>query len=438
MGSYVDPVRLVTTDRVWSNPAWGSFDNVGISFYSIFPMVSLSGWNEVMYDLMNIVGVEQQPRLNATPANALFPVIFILVGAWFSSNLFTGAVVDIFSRIESQERSGGVLMTDEQRQWVQLQRQLLNQKPQTLYTIPSNPFREYCYRFAINSYFTYFMATIIIVNTVVLCMDYYGSSPAWSLALSLANAVFMGIFAFEMVVKLIALGPPQYFRDGWCLLDAVIVLGSLADVFMTFLLHGIVSASIIRVLRVLRLLKLIKWSKRLRIIIVSISLSVPAVVNVFALWFIVVYVYAVIGVAVFGTAQYGLDLYPPATFENWGQAFFVLIKVLTGDGWEPIMFELYNPPNNYQGAAAYFFSFLVLSAMMLLQMIVGVMLMTFRDVFLVPEGSLSAESMESFAQAWSKCDLANTGFIAYVGLLLLLHLLTSLSAFTCCPRFWVT
>jgi hypothetical protein len=72
---------------------------------------------------------------------------------------------------------------------------------------------------------------------------------------------------------MIALGPPQYFRDGWCILDFVIVVGSLADVFMTFLLSGVVSASIIRVLRVFRLLKLIKWSKRYGIFHFSSSLT---------------------------------------------------------------------------------------------------------------------------------------------------------------------
>ncbi len=411
VGTYVNPVTGLSTARVWSNPVWGNFDNVGMALYSIFPMIGVSGWNDKMYALQDAVGVEQQPRRDATPANALYCVFFILVGTWFNSNLFTGAIVDTFQRIESQESSGGLLMTDEQRQWVSLQKQLLNQKPKTLYTIPTHPLREYCFRFAINSYFTYFMASIIIVNIVVLCMDYGGAPDAWQLSLSLANAVFMGIFAFEMVVKLIALGPPQYFRDGWCILDAVIVLGSLADVFMTFLLSGVVSASIIRVLRVFRLLKLVKWSKRLRTVIVSISLAVPAVVNVFCLFFIVVYIYAVIGVAVFGTATYGMALYPPMTFENWGQAVFVLLTVLTGDGWESVMYDLYNPPNNYVGAPAYFFSFLVLSAMILLQMIVGVMLKTFRDVFLVPEGALSADSMESFAQAWSKCDPTNSGYI---------------------------
>ncbi len=57
---------------------------------------------------------------------------------------------------------------------------------------------------------------------------------------------------------------------------------------------------------------------------------------------------------------------------------FVLLRVLTGEGWEGIMFDLYNAPNSLLGVGAYFFTFLVFSAMMLLQMIVGIMLSTFQ------------------------------------------------------------
>ncbi len=135
----------------------------------------------------------------------------------------------------------------------------------------------------------------------------------------------------------------------------------------------------------------------------------------------------------------GANLVTPATFENWGQAVFVLLRVLTGEAWESVMYDLYNAPNNLQGAPAYFFSFQVFTAMLLLQMVVGIMLNSFQvrkaahalfyatadgcartqDMFLVPEGSLSASSMETFAQAWSKRDPYNTGYVP-------LHLLPSL------------
>ncbi len=175
-------------------------------------------------------------------------------------------------------------------------------KPQTNYRVPTAPFREYCYRFVISRECTFFIAAIVVVNIVVLCMEYYGSSPEYQLGLDICNTVFMGIFLVELVLKLIALGPSAYFRDGWCVLDFIIVAGSLADVFLTFLTSGIVSASIVRILRVFRLLKLVKWSKRLRVLIVSLSLAVPSVLNVLCIFFIVLYIYAVIGVSVFGTA----------------------------------------------------------------------------------------------------------------------------------------
>ena len=88
-----------------------------------------------MYQTMDIVGIGFQPRREFSPELGLYFVIFIIVAAWFNSNLFTGALLSTFKKLELEHKSGGLLMTDEQRQWVQLQRQMINTQPSTTYQV---------------------------------------------------------------------------------------------------------------------------------------------------------------------------------------------------------------------------------------------------------------------------------------------------------------
>jgi voltage-dependent calcium channel L type alpha-1D len=48
------------------------------------------------------------------------------------------------------------------------------------------------------------------------------------------NAIFIGIFTMELVLKWIAMSPRLYFRDGYNWFDFVVVVSSIADVAVTF------------------------------------------------------------------------------------------------------------------------------------------------------------------------------------------------------------
>ena len=421
VGLFTDPDGNVIP-RIWTERVWGSFNNIGMALYSLFPIIGISGWNDQMYATMDITGINLQPQRESAPAYAVYFVIFIIIGSWFTANLFTGAIVNTFKSLSRKFKSGGILVTDEQRQQIQLQKLMIKSAPKTTYKVPVNPFREYCYRFVINKYFTYFMVFVIFANIITMAMIYEGMSDEYEFGLNVANAIFMGIFVVEMVLKLVALGPKRYFTEFWNILDFIIVLASLADVFLTFLVAtDVFSASVFRAFRVFTILKLVKWSQKLRIMMNSITISVPPVINVFLLWCIFIFIYAVIGVAVFGNAVQGGELTPPATFDNFGTAVYVLFRVVTSEAWEAIMYDLYNPPNNYLGSPAYFFSFMVLSEMMLLQIILGIMLESFQDQFLVKKGSLSNDSVEQFISAWSNFDPSGTQFIALFDLPKLLY-----------------
>jgi hypothetical protein len=77
--------------RAWDNPAPStkfSFDNFPASMLILFEIVSLEGWIDVMSFAMSITGKGQQPRTNASQANAIFFVIYNLLGGVVILTLF--------------------------------------------------------------------------------------------------------------------------------------------------------------------------------------------------------------------------------------------------------------------------------------------------------------------------------------------------------------
>ena len=59
------------------------FDDFGSSLAILFEIVSQEGWINVMTSAMAIVGLDENPRMDASPGNAFFFVTFNLLGAVF-------------------------------------------------------------------------------------------------------------------------------------------------------------------------------------------------------------------------------------------------------------------------------------------------------------------------------------------------------------------
>ena len=77
--------------------------------------------------------------------------------------------------------------------------------------------------------FDLFIMLMIILNTVVLCMDFYGSAQVYKDVIDNFNLVFVVIFTIEAALKLLGLGPRYYFHVNWNKFDFSIVILSLVS-----------------------------------------------------------------------------------------------------------------------------------------------------------------------------------------------------------------
>ena len=87
-----------------------------------------------------------------------------------------------------------------------------------------------------------FINLVIVINTVLLALDHDPMDESFEIVLEKMNLVLTIVFIFEMIIKLIGMGLPAYFKDPANILDFVIVVLSIGDIGM-FLYFNIMTSA---------------------------------------------------------------------------------------------------------------------------------------------------------------------------------------------------
>jgi hypothetical protein len=150
-----------------------------------------------------------------------------------------------------------------------------------------------------NSWFDYFILICILLNTVIMAINWYGCPPNLLNALEYTNYFFTIAFTIEALIKMIAFSIRGYFALGWNIFDFLIVLISyvtLAIGFVTAKDIGPKQATIARAFRIGRIFRLITKAKFLRVIFNTIIFTIPSLANVGALMMLLLFIFSILGV----------------------------------------------------------------------------------------------------------------------------------------------
>ena len=63
---------------------------------------TFEGWIEVMRDGVDTTTIDSQPYDEANFAGYVFFIVFIVVGSFFTLNLFIGVIIDNFNRLKKK------------------------------------------------------------------------------------------------------------------------------------------------------------------------------------------------------------------------------------------------------------------------------------------------------------------------------------------------
>ncbi|XP_059709013.1 sodium channel protein type 2 subunit alpha-like isoform X3 [Haemorhous mexicanus] len=181
----------------------------------------------------------------------------------------------------------------------------------------------------------------IVLNTLFMAMEHYPMTEHFSTVLSVGNLVFTGIFAAEMVLKIIAMHPFNYFQVGWNIFDSFIVTLSLVELFLS----NVDGLSVLRSFRLLRVFKLAKSWPTLNMLIKIIGNSVGALGNLTLVLAIIVFIFAVVGMQLFGKSykecvcKISRDcVLPRWHMHDFFHSFLIVFRVLCGE-WIETMWD---------------------------------------------------------------------------------------------------
>ncbi|MBN3306219.1 SCN2A protein, partial [Amia calva] len=181
----------------------------------------------------------------------------------------------------------------------------------------------------------------IVLNTLFMAMEHYPMTDQFSHVLSVGNLVFTGIFTAEMIFKIIAMDPYYYFQEGWNIFDGFIVSLSLMELGLA----NVEGLSVLRSFRLLRVFKLAKSWPTLNMLIKIIGNSVGALGNLTLVLAIIVFIFAVVGMQLFGKSyrdcvckiDENCEL-PRWHMFDFFHSFLIVFRVLCGE-WIETMWD---------------------------------------------------------------------------------------------------
>uniref|UniRef100_A0A8C5EBY4 Voltage-dependent T-type calcium channel subunit alpha-1I-like n=1 Tax=Gouania willdenowi TaxID=441366 RepID=A0A8C5EBY4_GOUWI len=400
-------VKNVTnkSDCLQANYKWVhhkyNFDNLGQALMSLFVLASKDGWVNIMYHGLDAVGVDQQPITNNNPWMLLYFISFLLIVSFFVLNMFVGVVVENFHKCRQHQEVEEAKRREEKRQRrMEKKRRSKNDEAQKLpYFSSYSHVRLMIHTLCTNHYLDLIITFIICINVITMSLEHYNQPHSLDLALKYCNYFFTSTFVVESILKLIAFGFRRFFKDRWNQLDLAIVLLSVMGITLEEIEISAalpINPTIIRIMRVLRIarvLKLLKMATGMRALLDTVVQALPQVGNLGLLFMLLFFIYAALGVELFGELVCNAD-YPcegmsrHATFENFGMAFLTLFQVSTGDNWNGIMKDTLRecPPDQNTDvdyacnpslqfiSPMYFVSFVLTAQFVLINVVVAVLM----------------------------------------------------------------
>ncbi|KAK5890512.1 hypothetical protein CesoFtcFv8_014029 [Champsocephalus esox] len=181
----------------------------------------------------------------------------------------------------------------------------------------------------------------IVLNTLFMAMEHYQMSLGFRNMLDVGNLIFTSIFTAEMVFKIIAMDPYYYFQEKWNIFDSIIVSLSLMELG----LENVNGMSVLRSFRLMRVFKLAKSWPTLNTLIKIIGNSVGALGNLTLVLAIIVFIFAVVGMQLFGKQYKDCVckisencILPRWHMNDFFHSFLIVFRVLCGE-WIETMWD---------------------------------------------------------------------------------------------------
>ncbi|XP_050304148.1 voltage-dependent calcium channel type A subunit alpha-1 isoform X3 [Anthonomus grandis grandis] len=433
-------------ERVWLKQKF-HYDDVGMAMLTLFAVQTGEGWPQVLQNSMAATYSDQGPIQNFRIEMSIFYIVYFVVFPFFFVNIFVALIIITFQEQGEAELQSGEIDK--------------NQKSCIDFCIQARPLERYMpskrsslkykiWRIVVSTPFEYFIMMLIVFNTLLLMMKYHQSPPLLSDILAVMNILFTFFFLCETILKLIAFGFKNFFKDPWNTFDFVTVIGSIVDAMVVefgeraermtkdrtkeldvaaligkFLKDNFINVGFLRLFRAARLIKLLRQGYTIRILLWTFVQSFKALPYVCLLIAMLFFIYAIIGMQVFGNINLPSEsITRHNNFRDFIQGLMLLFRCATGENWPSIMLSCVKgqdcDPDTGKGpkecgsnlAYMYFVSFIFFCSFLMLNLFVAVIMDNF-DYLTRDSSILGAHHLDEFVRIWAEYDPNATGKIHF-------------------------
>ena len=399
------------------NPNYGAthFDSLPWAMVSLFQAITLEGWVDQMYDLMDGCSVWV----------FVYYVALVMIGAIVILNLFLAVLCNslLESNDDVEETEDDVPDAEGGEKGVLKALRAMKH---------SNVIRQRCLELVRWKYFDVFIQSCIVINTVVMAAKFsprptaqlaqsivYSSQwdympAAYYQFLNISNIFLTFIFACECVIKIVAMGPRTYRKDRMNVFDLVVVIFSIFEIVLDLLeryagtdVYFPLPLSVLRAVRIFRLFKLVNSVESMRKIILTLLESVDAVFYLAGLMGLAILIFILLGMELFGgfypRGEFGYtrSQYPDVfqanyitwdlddewpsryNFDDFGTALLTIFVVLSGENWNEIMWNSHRATwdshvvLSVPWAVPYFILLFVIGNLLLFNLFIAILLSNF-------------------------------------------------------------
>ncbi|KAI9029793.1 Ion transport protein-domain-containing protein [Phycomyces nitens] len=425
--------------RAWQNPIANSysFDNFPQAFNHLIGLTSTEGWVDSLFSAMSTPSEEgHQPSFSwDSPMiyHSIYYITFMIISHG-TVQLFVGVIIEKF-----KQRSGITTLTLKQRQYLDLRRQMAEIKPTIKAYRPDSIIRGWCYDIVANKrgIFNRITMGIVLTNIVIICTEYQ-NAPTWLENLQeYAYTACIVIYALEVLVKFLGMGRKKWAATKWNWYDGFIAISAVLLLILRFAVPDLWTLRVERYFLVFAAFRLGEGIDVLQKLYHTVANSMPSIIHVSVVFLIVMCLFAMLFMELFGLTRYGQNGDEHANFRTYGNALLLLVRMTTGEGWNYVMMDYTVEYPNCTNVGDYldtdcgspgwsyflFNFFYIVCTHIFLNLFTAVIISNFEHTYETRSRftGISKNDLRTFKHAWAEIDPNGTGYIQKKDVTKLLH-----------------
>ncbi|XP_067597771.1 sodium channel protein type 7 subunit alpha isoform X2 [Pseudorca crassidens] len=296
-----------------------------------------------------------------------------------------------------------------------------------------NKFQGFVFDLVTNQVFNIIIMVLIFFQAITIMIQSDEQNPKIDIAVYWINSVFVTLYTGECVLKLIVFRY-NYFTNGWNIFDFMVVVFSMTGLFLPLMVgYYLVPPSLVQLIllsRIIHILRPEKGPKVFHDLLLPLVLSLPALLNISLLIFLIMFVYAIFGMYNFAYVKKEAGINDVSNFETFGSSMLCLFQVTIFAGWDGMLNAIFNskwsdcdpdkinPGTQVRGdcgnpfvGIVYFVSYILISWLIIVNMYI-VVVMEFLNIASKKKAkTLSEDDFRKFFQVWKRFDPDRTQYI---------------------------